>query len=213
MTDISQVSSQWQFLFNLYAILGSIVGAIVIGWLTYNLVKYRARRGAIDPEDGPKADAIPAERGSIRSVVIITVVIAAILFPLSIGTFQTVDLIQKPPSADNFIIEVEGFQWGWKFIYPNGYEAFGDLRIPKDRNVIFLVTSNDVFHNFGLLEFKIKADAIPGRTNQIWINAEQTGTYRVACFEFCGAGHTVMTSELIVMDAAEFEQWYANLPR
>jgi len=205
MPDLSPVSAQWQGLFNLYAAIGIAVGIVVIGWLVLNAFRYRSKPDRSEPEDAPQPGRVPAERGTVRAPAVLTVIIAGILFALSLGTIQTVDFIEQPPDLQNaLVIQVHGFQWGWRFIYPDGTECIGDLRIPQGRVVVLDVTGDDVFHNLGLPDFRIKADAIPGKFNRIWIQASEVGTYSVFCYELCGVGHSGMTGRLVVMDPGAF---------
>ena len=67
-------------------------------------------------------------------------------------------------------------------------------------------------HNFGLHDFKLKIDAIPGRYNIVWITApdvsgNDTLTYQIRCYELCGTGHTYMIGSLVVMSPTAFDQW------
>jgi cytochrome c oxidase subunit 2 len=72
------------------------------------------------------------------------------------------------------------------------------------------VTSDDVFHTFGVPELRVKTDAIPGQYTDTWFRANRTGTYEARCFELCGAGHSYMTAEVVVMPPDEFREWYES---
>ena len=210
MVGLSPVTTQWETLFWTYTTIGVTVGAVVIGLLVYAVVKYRARRAvAEEPRDAPRAGKVPEERGTITMALILVAMVGGILFSVTLGTMQTVDLIEKPPEG-TLNIRVTAFQWGWKFTYPNGVETVGEVRVPKDEVVVFYVTSSDVFHKFQLIEFKIGVDAIPGVVNRIWIKPAETGTYTIQCFELCGSGHSFMVGKLIVMEPSEFEEWYSS---
>lgn len=210
MSGLSTVAVQWESLFNLYATIGWVVGGAVIGWIIYNMTRYRSKPGAKEPEDAPRNGRFEAKRGTVRVALVLTVIITVILFGLTIGTFQSVDLIEHPPAKGTIVVKVEGFQWGWKFIYPNGKEVIGELRVPKGDVIVLDVTSTDVFHNFGILGFKVKADAIPGKVNRIWIDPTTSGSYDILCFEFCGAGHSFMKGQLTVMEPGQFDAWYGS---
>jgi len=132
---------------------------------------------------------------------------------LVFGTFAAIDTIRNPPrqatlQQNTLEVDVVGFQWAWEFQYPNGNTTVGQLRVPVGEVVILNVTSRDVFHDFGIIEFKIKTDAIPGVSNIIWFVARQPGTFTIQCFEFCGLGHAGMKADLIVMEPADFSAWY-----
>jgi len=194
---ISSVTSQWESLFILYAIIGTIVGAIVTIWLITVLVRYRARSGAKDPDDAPKVGFLPPDRGTTKAALVMTVLVAGILFALAAGTFETVHLIENPPEESR-AIKVIARQWQFEFVYPDGTSSVGEVTVRKGEPVVFDVTSEDVFHNFGLVEFRVRTDAIPGKVNQIWINPEQEGIYKILCYELCGVGHSFMSAKLIV---------------
>jgi cytochrome c oxidase subunit 2 len=76
--------------------------------------------------------------------------------------------------------------------------------------VVLDVTSADVFHDFGIIQFKIKTDAIQGRTNTIWFVPYQVQNYTIQCFELCGSGHAGMIARLQVMSPAAFQSWYGG---
>ena len=58
----------------------------------------------------------------------------------------------------------------------------------------FILISYDVIHSFGLNEFGIKLDTIPGRINSsLFINSILfSGIYNGFCYELCGRGHSIM---------------------
>ncbi len=75
--------------------------------------------------------------------------------------------------------------------------------MPAGRPVRLLMTSQDVIHSFFVPEFRIKRDVIPGRYTQVWFNATMPGEYQVLCSQYCGAGHSIMRAEVVVMKPAE----------
>jgi cytochrome c oxidase subunit 2 len=50
---------------------------------------------------------------------------------------------------------------------------------------------------------------LPGRTNRITLQADEAGTYRGACAEFCGLQHAHMQLRVVAEPAAEFRRWLA----
>jgi len=101
----------------------------------------------------------------------------------------------------------------WKFAYPGGPNAIDTLRVPAGRPVRLLITSRDVIHSFFVPALRIKQDALPGRYTQTWFNATQPGRYEIFCAEYCGLSHSSMLGELVVMPAAEFDQWLSDQRR
>jgi cytochrome c oxidase subunit II len=80
--------------------------------------------------------------------------------------------------------------------------------VPVGYDIRLNITGADVFHNFGVIAFKVKADAYPGHINNIWFNADATGNYTIQCYEFCGTGHLTMVATLDVMPLAQFQSWF-----
>jgi cytochrome c oxidase subunit 2 len=116
---------------------------------------------------------------------------------------------QNTPPADSMDVYVMGKKWMWKFAFPDGPNSINVLRVPAGRNVRLLMTSRDVIHSFYVPEFRVKKDVLPGRYSQIWFNATTPGRYQILCAEFCGAGHSIMRGEVIVLKPQEFEDWLA----
>ncbi len=197
-------------LFNLYLAIGAVVTLIVLGALAYAIIRYRHRPGQAEPTDAPRLGVIPPQRGSAKSAIIMTIIVAVLLFPLSVGTFKTVDFIEHPPAEEALEIKVVGMRFSWTFEYPEGFKSTGELVVPVDRVVILEVTSRDVFHSFDIPDFRIKADAIPGHVNHIWFKATKPGTYNAFCAELCGVGHAVMKAKVVVMTPEDFESWRAK---
>ena len=123
--------------------------------------------------------------------------------------------VEQGPSGDvadeqNMEVEVVGLQFAWQFHYPNGVRTTGTLNVSKGEVVRLAVTSDDVWHNFGAPELRVKADAIPGEYSHTWFIANETGTYDVKCYELCGRGHSEMTAEIVVMEEEAFDEWYES---
>lgn len=192
----------WWGLFNLYTTLAVIIGSLVIGFMIYFLIKYKYRPEAPEPSDAPKPGTFPKERSDAKLFIIFFILVSGVLFTLALGTLQARDFIENPsPVLDKdepLIINVVAFQWGWKFIYPNGTETINEVRVPVGKIIVFNVTSNDVFHKFGIPYFKVAIDAIPGKANMIWIRPISEGVYTIQCYELCGVGHALMKGKIIV---------------
>ena len=93
------------------------------------------------------------------------------------------------------------------------------LYLPVNRPVIVRLRSKDVIHSFGVPEFRVKQDAIPGLTIPLWFvpnvtTAEmraKTGKpefqYEIACAQLCGLGHARMRGFVTVQTPEEFQKW------
>src|SRR5262249_18224043 len=73
--------------------------------------------------------------------------------------------------------------------------------------VQLVMTSRDVIHSFFVPDFRVKQDVVPGRYTTMWFQAPKTGTYPILCTEYCGAGHSTMRGEVVVLEQEEFEGW------
>ncbi|MDP4116817.1 MAG: cytochrome c oxidase subunit II [Bacteroidota bacterium] len=105
---------------------------------------------------------------------------------------------------DSMVIEVTGRMWQWSFTYPNGL-SLDTLYVPLKRNIRLNLKSLDVNHSFYVPAFRVKKDVLPGRKNYIWFNADELGSYDVACSEYCGLRHSYMYTKVVVMPPAEWE--------
>ena len=50
-------------------------------------------------------------------------------------------------------------------------------------------------------------DLIPGRTNVLWLRADEPGTFRGQCAQFCGLQHTNMAIMTVAHTPEEFAAW------
>jgi cytochrome c oxidase subunit 2 len=122
-------------------------------------------------------------------------------------------VVQTTPPQDSMDIYVQAKKWMWKFAYPGGPNSVNVLRVPAHRPVRLLMTSRDVIHSFYVPEFRMKQDVLPGRYTQTWFEAVQPGRYQILCAEYCGAGHSIMRGEVIVLKPEEYEDWLSSQNR
>jgi cytochrome c oxidase subunit 2 len=108
-----------------------------------------------------------------------------------------------------FISDAGGNPVGIRPDDPAGKDDFvtSSLRIPAQRNVLLLLHSRDVIHDFFVRELRTKQDIVPGMEIPLELRVDQPGTYEIACAELCGLGHSQMRSMLIVMPPDEYDRW------
>ena len=210
---VSSTQIQFDSLFGLFTYLAIVVSIIVFSLLLYFIVRFRDKPSSRPPEDTPILGKIPPSRGHARSVVITVSLSTIILAALIVGSFGAIDNILTPPQqvCQGCAIEVTAHQFYWQFTYDNGtkpYHALDILRVPLGQNVRLSVTSADVFHDFGIIGYDIKTDAIPGRTNTIWFRPDTIGNFTIQCYELCGPGHATMKGTLMVMPYTVYMAWY-----
>lgn len=79
--------------------------------------------------------------------------------------------------------------------------------VPVGKNIRIQVTAADVIHSFAMPAFGVKVDAIPGRLNETWFNADRTGVYFGQCSELCGKDHAFMPIAIRVVTEEQFAAW------
>jgi cytochrome c oxidase subunit II len=145
--------------------------------------------------------------------------------------------LYSPPPANAQQVEVVGRQFEWQFRYPGPDGKFGradpkfvtsgnpfgmdpadpenkqnvitinDLHLILNRPVALHITAIDVIHSFSLPNFRMKQDAVPGRSVEIWFTPDKAGAYQIVCAQLCGVGHYTMRGNVIVASQSAFDQW------
>jgi cytochrome c oxidase subunit 2 len=170
------------------------------------VIRYRRRNR---PRDADGAQV----HGANRLELAWTVGPVLILFAIAAFVFAKLPGIQDVPAASagrqNLVVDVVGTQFQWQFRYPNGVIAIDRLRAPQGRTVELHVTAPDwdVIHSWWIPALGGKIDAIPGKLNKTWFEAETTGVFQGQCAELCGIYHAKMLASVEVMPAAEFDGW------
>lgn len=128
-------------------------------------------------------------------------------------TVTTLAAIDHPPGAAPFVVTVTARQWWWQVDYDGqgGRQSFttaNEIHVPVGVPVRFRITSGDVIHSFWIPALGGKTDAIPGRVNDTWLEADRVGTYRGQCVEYCGVEHALMALTLVASPPDDFESWW-----
>jgi cytochrome c oxidase subunit II len=174
--------------------------AIVVALMLTFIVVFRRRPG-VAMADGPTHNT-PLEL--VWTAIPLAVVIT--LFVMGLRAFVALDV----PPANAEPIEVRAQQWSFAFVYPNGAES-EKLYLEVDRPVVLQMQSADVMHGVYIPAFRIQRDVIPGRTERLWLKPTRPGEYHLFCTEYCGDGHSLMTTQCVVLDAAGYSAKLAEL--
>jgi cytochrome c oxidase subunit 2 len=115
--------------------------------------------------------------------------------------------------------------WGMDFTDRAAFDDFSSgtkMVIPKGKPILFKIRARDVLHSVFIPEFRLKQDAVPGMPTRFWFVANKTTAemreelgdpdfnYYIYCTEVCGRGHFSMRKMVEVVDAEEYETWYAD---
>jgi cytochrome c oxidase subunit 2 len=98
---------------------------------------------------------------------------------------------------------------GAKGDLPNDYLLKVDhpLVVPVNKKIRIITTADDVIHSWGVPDFGVKQDAIPGFVRDTWFRAEKVGDYYGQCYELCGKEHAYMPIHVQVVSQADFVKW------
>lgn len=194
----SEQAAQVDDLFNSLLGIASGIFLLVEGALVYAVIRYRRRPG--HEGEGPSV------HGDNQLELAWTIVPALIVFWLAVHSGQVLTRIRTTP-PDAMPVRVVARQFSWEFEYPEYGIRSPDLHVPEGRSVALELNSMDVIHSFWVPAFRLKQDALPGRTTRTTFTASLPGTYPVVCAELCGVGHSIMHTQVVVHEAAEFDAW------
>ncbi|WP_408958625.1 cytochrome c oxidase subunit II [Natrinema sp. 74] len=124
---------------------------------------------------------------------------------------QELDSFADLPETDDREVHVTGYQWEWQASYPGANITTEDeIVIPANESVTIWLTSEDVIHSLFVPALGVKQDAFPGRYTRARTIVYEPGRYNVVCAEFCGAGHSWMEGEIVVLEPDTYEQWLSE---
>ena len=198
-------------------ILMTAITLVVLGLMVYVMLRFNAKA---NPEPSKTTHNTLVE-------VVWTVVPILILVIIAIPSFRLLYYQRVLPEAD-MTVKATGYQWYWGYEYPDhGGFAFDSLMlnddergdqprllatdtamvVPVNTTVRVIVTGADVLHSWAMPAFGVKMDAVPGRLNETWFRAEQTGTFYGQCSELCGIRHAFMPIRVEVVEPEAFASW------
>ena len=202
----------------------TVIGVIVFGIMFYSIFRFRKSKGAE-----------PAKFShSTKAEILWTVIPTVILIAMAVPSTKALILMEDTTDSD-MVVKVTGYQWGWHYDYmEEGVSFYSKLTTPQSQivgdeekgenyllevnnNVVLpvgkkvriLLTAQDVIHAWWVPQLGGKKDAIPGRFNEMWIRADETGTFRGQCAELCGKDHGYMPIVVDIVNQSEYEDWIA----
>jgi len=185
-------------LFATVLLICAVILAIVIASVGYCVLRCREKAGAPEPEQ------IMGHRKLEVAWTAIPLAIVVFIFGLTAKVMSSSD----PAANREPDLIVTAHQWWWDARYPaEGVRAANEIHIPTGKPVLVRLESADVIHDLWVPQLGRKIHAVPGHPNEIWLEADQPGTYLGACAEFCGAQHARMRFLVIAESPADFASW------
>ena len=200
------------------AVAALVVGAITWAAMFWAVIFHRKRAGDDTPPRQTQYN-LPVE---IVFTVVPTIIVA-VLFGFTVSVQSYVDIDEPNPDLN---VQVLGFQWNWRFTYPDSAGADGQpvttvgsaeeiplLVLPVDRRIEFEQRSNDVIHSFYVPEFLFKRDVFPmpevNDQDYRWQidKIEREGAFVGRCAELCGSYHSQMNFEVRALQPDLFDRW------
>ena len=161
-----------------------------------------------------------------------TVIPVLILVIMAVPSFKLLYKSDVTPEA-HMTVKAIGHQWYWSYEYPDHgnftYDAWlvqdkedidGEDRpytrllttdtrvvVPVGKVIRVQMTSTDVLHSWAVPSLGVKKDAVPGRLNELWFEADREGIFYGQCSELCGTNHGYMPIEVHAVSEEEFLLW------
>ena len=204
-----------------------VIGIVVFGAMFWSIIWHRKSAGR---------EAAHFHHSTLAEIAW-TIVPVIILVTMAVPATRTLIAMEDTSDAD-MTIKVTGYQWKWHYDYvDNGVSFYSNLApasraaihggnpaetphylldvdnplvIPTGKKVLLQVTGADVIHAWWVPAFGMKKDAIPGYVNEMWIRAQEPGTYRGQCAELCGKDHGFMPIVVKVVPQADYDAWVSS---
>nr|ASV48072.1 cytochrome c oxidase subunit II [Dendrobates leucomelas] len=161
-----------------------------------------------------------------------TIMPAVILIVIALPSLRILYLMDEIGNPD-ITIKTIGHQWYWSYEYsdfedlnfdsymiPSKDLTLGQFRLlevdnrmttPIGMTTRILITAEDVLHSWAVPALGVKADAIPGRLNQVSFLISRPGVYYGQCSEICGANHSFMPIVIESLPIKEFLSWSSSV--
>jgi cytochrome c oxidase subunit 2 len=210
-----------------------------VGWgLFFIFVLFRFRKGA-NPVASYTGAKGKISKGTEVAVALIEVVL--LIFYAIPAWAKRVKAF--PAESEAVVVRVVAEQFAWNIHYPGPDGRFGrtainlisadnplgldradaaakddittinQLNLPINRPVLVHLSSKDVIHSFGLIEMRVKQDAVPGMSMPVWFIPSRLGEYEISCSQLCGLGHFRMRGFITVQNQADYDKWFADQQR
>ncbi len=246
---VVNASTQGPAIDNIISIVHWLMAVLFVGWgvfFIYTLIRFRASKNPKADYHGVKSHF------SSYLEIVIAVIEVGLLFGFAFPIWASrINDVPKGPDTVQIRVVAQQFAWNIHYPGPDGVfgkssvdlvdEAenpigldrsdefakddiftVNQLHIPVNTPINISLSSKDVLHSFGLPEFRVKQDAVPGMAIPVWFEATMTTEeflettigsaregkgFEIACAQLCGLGHYRMKGFLTVHDDEGYAAW------
>jgi cytochrome o ubiquinol oxidase subunit II len=108
-------------------------------------------------------------------------------------------------------VQVVALDWKWLFLYPDvGIASVNELAVPIGQPIHFRLTSAGVMNSFFAPQLGSQIYTMAGMTSQLYLQADEPGTYRGFSANFSGDGFAGMHFDVRAMSADDYAKWLAD---
>lgn len=154
----------------------------------------------------------PHREGSKLLEIVWTLIPILIVIALAIPTVKTIYALEEPPKETAhqkpLVIHATSVNWKWIFSYPEqNIETVNYLQIPKERPILFKLTSADSMSSFWIPALGGQKYAMAGMQTELYLQANHIGTYEGRNSNFTGEKFALQEFQTVVQSEQEFQQW------
>jgi cytochrome c oxidase subunit 2 len=232
----AQASTHAADIDNMIALIHWLMLVLFVGWgVFFVYVLFRFRKGA-----NPTASYTGAKGKLAKYTEYAVIAIEALLLVGYAIPAWALRVAAFPSESEAVVVRVVAEQFAWNVHYPGADGRFGrrdikliaadnpmgldrtdpdakddittinQLNLPVDRPILVHLSSKDVIHSFGLVEMRVKQDAIPGMDIPVWFIPNKVGEFEIACSQLCGLGHYRMRGFISVKSQTDYDSWLAE---
>lgn len=193
-------------LFLWFLILSAVIITIVLGAVITGVVRYHFSRHPGEPEQSSGNTTLEI------AWTFIPLLLLTIFFSFTVKYMKEIN--EPAGKGEQSDLKIIAHQWWWKMQYPKlHFTTANELHVPVGNKLLAEIESADVIHDWWVPALGRKIDAIPGRSNFIWINAVKAGAYKGSCSEYCGTQHADMRILVFAQPEDEFDNWVLTQQR
>jgi len=163
-----------------------------------------------------------------------TIIPAVLLLQIALPSLLLLYMLDE--TVDRILtLKTVGHQWYWSYEYKDFWSADSRINLEFDAYIIptnelrddifrlldvdnrtvvpmhtqirVLISSADVLHSWTVPSLGVKADAVPGRLNQVKFIRQRPGLYYGQCSEICGANHRFIPIVVERVNLNTFLNW------